>query len=648
MTRHDASEREADRVADQVLGEPAAHSPNKGAVKVRGDAGQAPERSGRAPGSANRAVAGHGRPLDAPLRLDMQRRFGHDFSRVRVHVDDAAAQSARELNATAFTFGQHIAFGAGRFAPATRDGRRLLAHELTHTVQQRAGSERVQRQVDLNDFEGGDFPDRDLDAYLAKVGPDVEGTNESDDKARTIVRRILQGKRQPPGAGKLVLMVREMQTGDTHDDDERAILNILLACERNLPGWPGLSELFGAGGLSPETLFSDIDGAEEEVLLSFFDRNFVGGRKVAEDGTRKLKTKPKATPEATGSAGSPTTMPQSDAESEAWLARADRMKMSLGAEADAAARNIKKKEVIDFADALTRSLVASKAAAGANPARLDNIREALQKLIEGLGTNEVAALDTIAKIAADSNDAKVREIAITSLAKDESGVGGQQRFLRRVATAVGRELPAGTPKNSRAWLEANTEKIAEVLAEIDRVGIQGKGGAGLTPRSIELANKLLDEYTDHVDDAPFNEKGGLGGVNVNASNKIELDCDGYASYGARLLRPQGWQTVGYMGLFPRENKPGTTVLRDAHAVALASKGKEFLGVSNADIRELGGTGAKLTLEEAKDALWSLALELYGKISHYDLYFVDAKEGGAYDRRLLNPVANSLPIYKKVG
>ena len=66
-------------------------------------------------------------------------RFGHDFSQVRVHSGGAAEQSAREVNANAYTVGQNIVFGAGRFAPDTHEGRRLLAHELTHVVQQKVG-----------------------------------------------------------------------------------------------------------------------------------------------------------------------------------------------------------------------------------------------------------------------------------------------------------------------------------------------------------------------------------------------------------------------------------------------------------------------------------------------------------------------------
>jgi hypothetical protein len=75
-------------------------------------------------------------PLDQETRYFMESRFGHDFSRVRVHSDATAADSANGVNALAYTVGQDIVFGAGQYAPGTDGGSRMLAHELTHVVQQ--------------------------------------------------------------------------------------------------------------------------------------------------------------------------------------------------------------------------------------------------------------------------------------------------------------------------------------------------------------------------------------------------------------------------------------------------------------------------------------------------------------------------------
>ena len=88
-----------------------------------------------------------GQPLDAPTRAFMQPRFGYDFGEVRVHADARAAESARAVDALAYTVGRDIVFGAGRYEPSSPEGRRLLAHELTHVVQQGGDAAALQRAV---------------------------------------------------------------------------------------------------------------------------------------------------------------------------------------------------------------------------------------------------------------------------------------------------------------------------------------------------------------------------------------------------------------------------------------------------------------------------------------------------------------------
>ena len=80
----------------------------------------------------------------------MEARFAHDFSDVRVHTDARAAESARSIDAAAYTYRRDIVFGAGRYRPGTSDGDRLLAHELAHVVQQRAASPSA-RPIEVGD-----------------------------------------------------------------------------------------------------------------------------------------------------------------------------------------------------------------------------------------------------------------------------------------------------------------------------------------------------------------------------------------------------------------------------------------------------------------------------------------------------------------
>ena len=138
--RGDRYEQEADRVAAQVTAwSPPGHRelPRIGRVYGTGAA---------VPASVDRAVASPGRPLEPALREDMERHFGHDFSRVRVHSDAEAGRSVQDVAAEAYTVGRDIVFGPGRLAPETPQGRRLMAHELTHVVQQAGGPAAIQRQ----------------------------------------------------------------------------------------------------------------------------------------------------------------------------------------------------------------------------------------------------------------------------------------------------------------------------------------------------------------------------------------------------------------------------------------------------------------------------------------------------------------------
>ncbi|MDX1664725.1 MAG: DUF4157 domain-containing protein [Candidatus Promineifilaceae bacterium] len=104
-----------------------------------------------APPAVEQVLARPGRPLDPATRAFMESRLGHDFGSVRVHTDSRAAASAEAVQAKAYTVGQNIVFGAGQYPPGTASGRRLLAHELVHTLQQESGLLRqVQREEEEN------------------------------------------------------------------------------------------------------------------------------------------------------------------------------------------------------------------------------------------------------------------------------------------------------------------------------------------------------------------------------------------------------------------------------------------------------------------------------------------------------------------
>lgn len=92
-----------------------------------------------------------GQPLDVQTRAFFEPRFGHDFSKVRIHTDARAAESARAVNALAYTAGRDVVFAPGLYSVSTSHGRRLLAHELAHVVQQRNCAGGSPRRVSRSD-----------------------------------------------------------------------------------------------------------------------------------------------------------------------------------------------------------------------------------------------------------------------------------------------------------------------------------------------------------------------------------------------------------------------------------------------------------------------------------------------------------------
>lgn len=176
---NDPAELEAERVADVVAAGPVQAQRHGIAPRIRRLSDTPAAGLGAAPASVDAVLASSGSPLAPGLRQDMERRFGCDFAKVRVHSDAAGERSALDLKARAYTAGHHIVFGAGRYAPASDEGRHLLAHELAHVVQQGAGSAsaRVIRRAPVN--------------YRALTWQDFQGTaKETDPESAGILSRF--------------------------------------------------------------------------------------------------------------------------------------------------------------------------------------------------------------------------------------------------------------------------------------------------------------------------------------------------------------------------------------------------------------------------------------------------------------------------
>ena len=127
-----------------------------------------------APPVVHQVLGSSGQPLDTSTRAFMEPRFGHDFSGVRVHTGAQADESARAVNAAAYTVGQNIVFSNRMFRPSEASGRQLLAHELTHVVQQSGGSG---ASVDRLSVGAADTPlEAEADRMAASVMSNTNGT----------------------------------------------------------------------------------------------------------------------------------------------------------------------------------------------------------------------------------------------------------------------------------------------------------------------------------------------------------------------------------------------------------------------------------------------------------------------------------------
>ena len=153
-----------------------------------------------APPIVHEVLRGSGQPLDVQTRALMEPRFGHDFSRVRVHTDARAAQSARAVNALASTIGRDVVFGAGQYAPGTHAGQRLVAHELTHVVQQSAQSDDQGRS----------------DPVSPKVGQQCSANNHHLSPKKACVKTGQPGVDNP----EPITMLPDQTTGAVRTSDE--------------------------------------------------------------------------------------------------------------------------------------------------------------------------------------------------------------------------------------------------------------------------------------------------------------------------------------------------------------------------------------------------------------------------------------------
>ena len=300
----DPLEHEADRAAGRVMHtrQPDIASGGAGLTLTRRNgSGRHTGNHSAVPANVHHTLQTSGEALSGSARAFFEPRFGHDFSRVRVHRDYTAARSAREVDAHAYAVGHHIVFGTGKYAPESPAGRELIAHELAHVVQQ-GGTESLDAvkpahlrrrnifQEFAGLFAGDDFDEQTLQDYLSHLRRTqrIEDHTDSDNKARAVVTAWHGGNSPYVLTQDLkALLIKEMLSGFTGNDDERAILELLERAYNY-----ELSYIFGTGGITVGALNSAFQGDEQACLSDFFTRRFEGGEAALVNGTIQPQGEP--------------------------------------------------------------------------------------------------------------------------------------------------------------------------------------------------------------------------------------------------------------------------------------------------------------------------------------------------------------------
>ena len=151
-----------------------------------------------------------GQPLDAGTRAFMESRFGHDFNQVRIHTDAKAAESTRTVNALAYTFGRNVVFGAGQYRPSSVAGKKLLAHELAHTLQQ--GDQTPQLATELEISKSDDVTEREAEKAARSIINDQPFAVASQGMGR-IARQESDDEKSQEGADREGFQTYASQTG---------------------------------------------------------------------------------------------------------------------------------------------------------------------------------------------------------------------------------------------------------------------------------------------------------------------------------------------------------------------------------------------------------------------------------------------------
>jgi hypothetical protein len=565
------------------------------------------ESSQLTPESIDHVLGRPGSPLAPATRAYFEQRLNSDFSSVPVHTDNAASEVAQETQVRAYTTGALI----HRKSPMEESGRSPKPKLQANQREQEA--DQVSEQV-MN------MPPSTPATALTKT----DSSPIASAPALPIVSDAIQSPGQPLDSATRAFM--EASFG--HD----------LSDVRVHTGEPAARSA-AALDANAFTFGRDIVFAANR----FAPGSPAGKRLLAHELTHVIQQRHSGKAElALQSSGT-------------VLDQALDLTTAVDNSKTAQERKPLLKTAFGLGDTMVDALLIAKGPqAPPGSASEDDARQGLKRIIKILFHSNLSEGEqniTVPKaldLSIKSNDAEIQQTLASELIPLSEGVSGQKRLLTILAPWAGQKVAPGGAKATQ-WLESNTDAIGKTFKKLDDVGLQGLQG---DPLGLDLSRRLLDQYFTHVEeDIKPDPMGKISGQKVGSSGTIEADCDVYATYAARLLRQEGWETAGYLSIKPKDKKPtNPSEDRDMHAVALVRKpnakgGWWYLGVSNHQIRDLGPWSYD---QNALLVLTWLALEAYSpSLGNFDAYYLPAGPGGKYDERLLDPEANSLQAYESV-
>ena len=507
-------------------------------------------------------LAGAGAPLDAATRGFMELRFGHSFSRVRIHADGTATASAQAVHARAYTLGHDIVFGAGQYAPSTGAGRRLLAHELAHVVQQQGTAILVQRDDDAAERKKQEAEraraQKRLEDWAQKKDPKPSTDPTSKDFAFTaqeLAHDITHaGQTDLLGKPKNRVQLKNWQTTfrdayqlalmilDSTGTEQRESRAAMIAMDLANAGFA--TEAMSVAARLPtkqqQFIYTDVAGMPESATADHL--RTVSAFSV---GEHRAPSEHLLLSRLTDRSG-------------AYATRLDKGKLLAALAPTLAAYKADPK----YVEMLAQLLVFH------TPGRVP-ISDWLWKkdkafMFQVLDSSYLVEPGYGGSQFADANG-KPR---VLTMQDDMPWVYTyKQKYYVDYLVQLGAEQGVAIPAPAdlrfatlRAWLQAQTGPIAQALANKYPKAPEQKAA---------VYQHIADIFFFHVErgDVVPDLSGALGRLGAADPNAMRLraDCDVLAIYATRLLRGSGFRAVGYLAVVPEGGQPGHAVALLAHA-----------------------------------------------------------------------------------